>query len=102
MLLPLAWARQAIAADAGLTSAYFTYSAWLQRRKEAREEMLLCQSPEQSYRNFLLQNEELAKRLPQGDIARYLGITPVAFSRIKRRISTSPTLLSPLPVNQNE
>ena len=98
--LPLAWARRAIAADAGLTSAYFAYSAWLQRRKEAREEMLLCQSPEQSYRNFLLQNEELAGRLPQGDIARYLGITPVAFSRIKRRMNVSPTLVSPLPVNQ--
>ena len=98
--LPLAWARQAITADAGLTSAYFAYSAWLQRRKEAREEILLCQSPEQSYRNFLLENADLAGRLPQGDIARYLGITPVAFSRIKRRMNVSPTLVSPLPVNQ--
>jgi hypothetical protein len=25
-------------------------------------------------------------RLPQGDIARYLRVTPIAFSRIKRRV----------------
>ncbi len=29
---------------------------------------------------------EVAARLPQGDMARFIGVTPVAFSRIKRRI----------------
>jgi CRP/FNR family transcriptional regulator, anaerobic regulatory protein len=84
--LPLAWVKQAIAEDAELTAAYVAFSGWVRRRKEEREEALLCKSPKQSYLDFIADNSGLAERLPQGDIARYLGITPVAFSRIKRRL----------------
>jgi CRP-like cAMP-binding protein len=84
--LPLDWAKQAIAADPEIMAAYVAFSGWVRRRKEEREESLLCRSPEQSYRDFLLREVDLAARLPQGDIARYLGITPIAFSRIKRRM----------------
>jgi CRP-like cAMP-binding protein len=84
--LPLGWVKQAIANDARLTAAYFAFSGWVRRRKEDREQALLCQSPEQNYVNFISENPALAARLPQADIARYLGITPVAFSRIKRRL----------------
>jgi CRP/FNR family transcriptional regulator, anaerobic regulatory protein len=84
--LPLGWVKQTIAEDSELTAAYVAFSGWVRRRKEEREEALLCQSAEQSYLNFISENSALAQRLPQGDIARYLGITPVAFSRIKRRL----------------
>lgn len=84
--LPLRWIKQAVSASAELTDAYVAFSGWVRRRKEEREEALLCASAEENYRRFLLENASLAQRLPQGDIARYLGVTPVAFSRIKRRM----------------
>ncbi|VAV88251.1 hypothetical protein MNBD_ALPHA04-1370 [hydrothermal vent metagenome] len=85
--LPLAWVQQAIAANLQLQTAYLKFAGWLQHRKELREEALLCESAESRYCLFLEQEAELASRLPQGDIARFLGITPIAFSRIKRRMS---------------
>ena len=33
------------------------------------------------------QGAEALARLPQGDVARFIGVTPVAFSRIKRRVA---------------
>lgn len=84
--IPLGWAKAALSADPQLTAAYVAFSGWVRRRKEDREESLLCQSAEESYCDFMSKNPELAVRLPQGDIARYLGITPIAFSRIKRRL----------------
>jgi len=56
-------------------------------RKAAREEELLMESAEERYRRFLEQFGALAGRLPQFHIASYLGITPVALSRIRRRIN---------------
>lgn len=84
--LPLRWVKRAVAASAELTAAYIAFSGWVRRRKEEREEALLCASAEENYRRFLSGNANLVQRLPQGDIARYLGVTPVAFSRIKRRM----------------
>jgi hypothetical protein len=56
-------------------------------RKQQREEALLCDSAETRYRNMLKDEPALLARLPQGDIARFLRVTPIAFSRIKRRVS---------------
>jgi CRP-like cAMP-binding protein len=56
------------------------------RRKEKRERELLMLSPEQRYRLFLHEEPALAKRIAQQDIALYLGITPVALSRIRGRM----------------
>ncbi len=84
--LPATWVKERISRDIALSKAYLAFMSWVRRRKEKREEALLCQSPEQRYEQFLHENENLAMRISQGDIARYLGITPVAFSRIKRRI----------------
>lgn len=55
-------------------------------KKEQREHELLCLSAEQRYRLFCQRNSTLLERLSQIDIARYLGITPVALSRIRKRI----------------
>lgn len=86
MCLPFPWVQQSITSCANLTQAYLAFSGWVRRRKEDREEALLCASAEDNYRRFLTTNDKLAQRLPQGDIARYLGITPIAFSRIKKRM----------------
>ena len=55
-------------------------------RKEWRERDLLTLSPEQRYEAFVARDGDLAVRVPQKDLARYLGITPVSLSRIRRRL----------------
>ena len=56
-------------------------------KKELREHDLLCLSAEERYRNFLNDSPALVERITQMDMARYLGITPIALSRIKGRLS---------------
>ena len=55
-------------------------------RKEKRERELLVLTPEERYRSFLAEEPALAARVPQKDLALYLGITPVALSRIRGRL----------------
>jgi CRP-like cAMP-binding protein len=57
-------------------------------RKEAREAGFLLDSAETRYRRFLADYAKLADRIPLYHIASWLGITPVALSRIRRRLNT--------------
>lgn len=57
-------------------------------KKERREYEFLCLSAEERYRALQETTPELLKRVTQNDVARYLGITPVALSRIRSRIHT--------------
>jgi len=52
-----------------------------------RLESLLTQNPEQRYRNLLKENPKLLHKIPLKMIASYLGVTDVALSRIRKRIS---------------
>ncbi len=54
-------------------------------KKEIREYDFLCLSAEERYWKFLDEYPKLSGRIAQQDIARYLGITPIALSRIKNR-----------------
>lgn len=56
-------------------------------RKEKRERELLTLSPEARYRLFMHESPGLLGRVPQKDLALYLGITPVALSRIRGRMA---------------
>ena len=56
-------------------------------RKEKRERELLTLTPIDRYRLFIAEEETLAARIPQKDLALYLGVTPVALSRIRGRIA---------------
>jgi CRP-like cAMP-binding protein len=56
----------------------------LQRERRARN--MLSLSAEESYRDFLQEHADIATRLTQADISRYLGVTPVALSRIRQRM----------------
>ncbi|HEY9081104.1 Crp/Fnr family transcriptional regulator [Magnetovibrio sp.] len=58
-------------------------------KKERREFEFLCLTPEMRYRLFVQDNPHIVQRVTQADIARYLGITPVALSRIRGRARTS-------------
>ena len=52
-----------------------------------RLESLLTLNPEKRYLELLNQNPKLLQRIPLKMIASYLGITSVALSRIRKRIS---------------
>ena len=59
----------------------------LAMKKERREYEFLCLSAEDRYRLIREREPTMLGRVTQNDIARYLGITPVALSRIKSRLS---------------
>lgn len=61
----------------------------LAERKERRERQFLTLAPEERYRSVLVEEPELVTRVPQKDLAGYLGITPVGLSRIARRVRTA-------------
>ena len=61
-------------------------------KKEARERELLLLNAEERYRIFLAQYPHLEDRIKQHLIASYLGITPVALSRIRKTMIFSPPL----------
>jgi len=54
-------------------------------KKEIREYEFLCLSAQQRYEKFCQQQPELIERIKQADLALYLGITPIALSRMKHR-----------------
>jgi len=56
-------------------------------KKEQREFEFLCLSAEERFRKLVQTHPMLLKNVTQNDLARYLGITPVGLSRIKKRIS---------------
>ena len=56
------------------------------QRKEKRERELLMLTPQQRYAAFLAEEPALASRIPLQDLALYLGVTPVALSRIRARL----------------
>ena len=60
-------------------------------RKEARERELLTLSAEARYRTFLATHPDLALRIPQKDLARHLGLTPVGLNRIAVRVRRCAT-----------
>jgi len=72
--------------DLPLAQSIFYFTQWLGVKKETREYQLLCLSAEEAYVEFVNANPGLVKRITQIDIARYLGITPIALSRIKKRL----------------
>lgn len=49
---------------------------------------LLLNSPEERYINLINHNPEILKRVPQYQIASYLGISPISLSRIRKRLIT--------------
>ena len=56
-------------------------------RKSKRELSLLNETAEQRYLKLFSERPELIQKIPLKHIASYIGITPQALSRIRRRIS---------------
>ena len=55
--------------------------------KSKREQSLLNESAEQRYLNLFTERINLIKEIPLKYIASYIGVTPQALSRIRKRIS---------------
>ncbi len=55
-------------------------------KKEMREIRLVLNSAEERYKHFQQEHPGLEQKIPQYHIASYLGITPVALSRIRARL----------------
>ena len=59
-------------------------------RKEERECVFLTMKPPKRYRHLKTTRPGLLGRVPQKDLAAFLGVTPVGLSRIAGRIKTRP------------
>ncbi|MCF6262725.1 MAG: Crp/Fnr family transcriptional regulator [Xanthomonadales bacterium] len=55
-------------------------------KKEKREFEFLCMSAEDRYRKLEMDSPRILESVTQNDLARYLGVTPVGLSRIKKRV----------------
>lgn len=85
-----------VEADPEMLRFGYRFFQTLALKKELREHSFLCLTPQDRYQQFMEDNAQLADRVTQADIARYLGITPVALSRIRGRLK------SPQPRDQGE
>jgi len=74
-----------VATEPGVAEVLNSLLLKLAMKKERREFELLCLSAEERYLLFCEREAALIDRLSQNDIARYLGVTPVALSRIRKR-----------------
>ncbi len=54
-------------------------------KKEQREFEFLCMSAEERFCKIEKNSPELLEKVTQNDLSRYLGVTPVGLSRIKKR-----------------
>lgn len=69
-----------------LQSVLLSFFQQLALSKEIREYEFLCLSAQDRYQRFCEQNQNILSRIHQADLALYLGITPVALSRLKHRM----------------
>lgn len=84
--LPFVQLKVAAARDIGLANVLIDFLSVYGKRKERREFELLSLSPEERYSVLLETMPDVADRVNQADLAAYIGVTPQALSRIKRRI----------------
>ncbi|MDD0841453.1 Crp/Fnr family transcriptional regulator [Pseudomonas sp. Gutcm_11s] len=63
-----------------------SYVQLIMLRNEAREAMLLTCNSEAHYRWLMTNQEWLVRRVPQYQLASYLGVEPASLSRIKRQL----------------
>lgn len=74
-------------ADPELSASIVDFLLGFAIKKENREYELLCLSAEARYKRLLEKTPDLLDLVTQNEIARYLGVTPVGLSRIKKRVS---------------
>ncbi len=84
--LPFDKLRDLTGQDIALANEVVNFLLAFGMKKEVREFELLCLSPEDRYLRLLERSPQLFDHVTQNEIARYLGVTPVGLSRIKKRV----------------
>ena len=74
--------------DAELSAAIVDFLLGFGIKKEVREYELLCLSAEDRYKRLVENTPDILNLVTHNEIARYLGITPVGLSRIKKRVTS--------------
>jgi CRP-like cAMP-binding protein len=72
--------------DIGFLECYAKFLERIFITKEERENAFVKHSAERRYLDFCASYPELKNTIPQQQIASYIGITPVALSRIRQRL----------------
>ncbi len=72
--------------EPGFLMAYNSLLENLFIKKEEREYAFVQKTAEQRYLNFLAENSGLRDKLPLKMIASHIGITPIALSRIRKKL----------------
>ncbi|WP_394182700.1 Crp/Fnr family transcriptional regulator [Marinomonas posidonica] len=72
--------------DLGFLTYYSRFMEQIFLTKDARESAFVEHSAERRYLDFCVDYPDLKDSIPQQQIASYLGITPVALSRIRQKI----------------
>lgn len=85
--MPYAVLENLLKNDTTLQLHFMRFFQQLALKKELREYELLCLSAQQRYEKLCEQQPDLVRRVRQADLALYLGITPIALSRLKHRKS---------------
>lgn len=75
--------------DMGFLECYARFLERIFIVKEERENAFVKHSAERRYLDFCAAYPELKSTLPQQQIASYIGITPVALSRIRQKLKLS-------------
>jgi CRP-like cAMP-binding protein len=90
MAIPFESLYEAATDDLELSGELNNFLIELAMKKERREYEFLCLPAKARYRALLERQPDIYESITQNDVARYLGITPVALSRIKQSmVSTS-------------
>lgn len=72
--------------DVGFLECYAKFLERIFMTKEERENAFVKHSAERRYLDFCTAYPELKESIPQQQIASYIGITPVALSRIRQKL----------------
>jgi CRP-like cAMP-binding protein len=72
--------------EPGFLEAYSHLLEQMFAKKEEREYYLLQKSAEQRYLEFLDEHPQLRDRVPLKVVASYIGITPIALSRVRKKL----------------
>ena len=78
---------EASKSDTEISSDIVDFLLGFGMKKENREYELLCLSAEERYKRMQQTAPAILDLVTQNEIARYLGVTPVGLSRIKKRVS---------------
>lgn len=83
--MPMEQFKQLKESDAQVKAVYYKY---IEKRLVLYQQLFVSRikdSPEKRYRDLLVEQPEIVRRIPQHYIASFLGITSVSLSRIRNR-----------------